>query len=60
MLVDEGSPDELLAHEADAVAGKLAVLLGEVGVAEVHVDLGARDGRHVGRSRRRGIGGRLL
>ena len=36
------------------------MLLGEVGVAEVHVDLGARDGRHVGRSRRRGIGGRFL
>ena len=60
MLVDEGGPDELLAHEAHAIARELAMLLGKIGITEVHVNLRARDRCHVGSSRRRSIGSRAF
>ena len=41
MLMDIGSPDELLAHQANAIAGQSAVFFCQLGVAQIHINLGA-------------------
>ena len=39
--MDIGSPDELLAHQANAIAGQGAIFFCQLGVAQIHINLGA-------------------